>query len=80
MMKEPLAEDPTWKTLAGCQITMPLIGLLNLVSRFRGTLVAIIKEEQPVVRINFTNPSQGPAVLHEQNLALQVIIKGTEVP
>ena len=65
MVKEPLAKDPTWKILADSQITMLLNGSLNLVPCFREALAAIIKEEQSVVPINVTNPSQGLMVLDE---------------
>ena len=40
--EEPLAEEPTWRALAECQIKLPLVGLLKLVPRFTETIMTVL--------------------------------------
>ena len=40
----------------------------------------VTKDKLPSMPINFTNSSEGPVVLDEQNPVFEVIIKGKEVP
>ena len=78
---EPIAKDSTWQVPPDCQITLPLARLLKLVPRFTKIVAAIFsKGELRVVHINFTNSTQGPAIMDEHNLVVKVIIKGKEVP
>ena len=72
-----MTEDPTWLDLANCQIQIPLARLLQLVPRFSDAIMATQKKETLIAApVQFTNPSEGPAVMDKQNPAVTVIIKG----
>ena len=62
-------------------ITLPWIGLLNLVPWFKETLATIMrKEEVPMRQSILHSQSEGTTVLDEHNSPMTVIVKDKQVP
>ena len=73
-------QEETWKILADCQVSLPLTGLLKLVPRFTekvATLIAQKGSEQ--VLVHYSQPSNNPSIMDEQNPSIKVIIHGQEI-
>ena len=73
-------QEETWKILADCQVSLPLTGLLKLVPRFTekvATLIAQKGSEQ--VSVHYSQPSNNPSIMDEQNPSIKVIIHGQEI-
>ena len=59
-------QEETWKTLADCQMSLPLTRLLKLVPQFIERAATIItRKESEKVWVNFTNPIKGPTIRNE---------------
>ena len=83
VLQQPIGvteQEETWKILADCQISLPLTGLLKLVPRFTekvATLIAQKGSEQ--ISVHYSQPSNNPSIMDEQNPSIKVIIYGQEI-
>ena len=72
--------EESWKILADCQVSLPLTGLLKLVSRFTEKVATLIAQKGiEQVAVNYSQPSNSPTIMDEQNPSIRVIIHGQEI-
>ena len=75
------APDPIWQALAGCEITLTMEKLLQLVPRFRQTMEEWVTGIPGVsVATKLTEVSDGPSVVDHHNPAITLILHGQEIP
>jgi hypothetical protein len=73
-------QEETWKILADCQVSLPLTGLLRLVPRFTEKVATLIAQKgSEHVSVHFSQPSDNPSIMDEQNPSIKVIIQGQEI-
>ena len=75
-----ISPDPIWQALAGCEITMTMEKLLQLVPRFRQAVEnRIIGKPGINVSINFAKTSAEPTVVDHHNPAIKLVLHGKEI-
>ena len=69
--------DPVWQALAGCEITLTMEKLLQLVPQFRCTIEDRIMGRPDIkVSTNFTETNDRPTVVDHNNLAIKLVPQG----
>ena len=69
------------ESLADCQVSLPLDGLLRLVPQFTKKVVTLIVQngiEQ--LSVNYSNPVTGPTIMDEHSSSIKVVKRGQEIP
>ena len=75
-----ISPDPIWQALAGCEITMTMEKLLQLVPRFRQAVEDRITGRPGInVSANFAETSVGPTVVDHHNPAIKLVLHGQEI-
>ena len=73
-------QEETWKILADCQVSLPLIVLLKLVPRFTEKVASLIAHKgSEQVSVHYSQPSNNPSIMDEQNPSIKFIINGQEI-
>ena len=72
--------DPIRQALAGCEITLTMEKLLQLVPQFRQAIEERITGRPGIsIPANFTEISDEPTVVDHQNPAIKLVLQGQEV-
>ena len=72
--------DPVWQALVGCEVTLTMEKLLQLVPRFRRTIEDRIARRPSIsAYANFMETNDGPTVVDHNNPAIKLVLQGKEV-